>query len=146
MTGRLIFVTLLSFVVSLGLPQFAFAADTSAIPGHQRLVLQVSDRDTGTWNQALNVARNVQQEFGAKNVEIELVVYGLGIGMLKMESVVGTRIADAMAAGVKVVACTNTMTAQKLTQQDMLPNIGYVKTGVVELMQRQQQGWTYIRP
>lgn len=146
MTRRLMVVTLLSFMASVALPQFAFATDASATPGHQRLILQVSDSDTGTWNQSLNVAKNVQQEFGAKNVEIELVVYGLGIGMLKMESPVGTRIAEAMAAGVKVVACTNTMTGQKLTQQDMLPNIGYVKAGVVELMKKQQQGWTYIRP
>lgn len=146
MNVRWMFVTLLSFVVSVGLPQFASATDASASPAHQKLILQVSDRDPGTWNQSLNVAKNVQQEFGAKNVEIELVVYGLGIGMLKLESPVGSRIAEAMASGVKVVACTNTMTGQKLTQQDMLPNIGYVKAGVVELMAKQQQGWTYIRP
>ena len=24
--------------------------------------------------------------------------------------------------------------------------IGYVKAGVVELMQKQQQGWAYVRP
>jgi uncharacterized protein len=146
MNVRPLFLTLLSLIVSTGLPQPAFAADASAAPAHQKLILQVSDGNAGTWNQSLNVARNVQQEFGAKNVEIELVVYGLGIGMLKMDSPLGTRVAEAMAAGVKVVACTNTMTGQKLTQQDMLPDIGYVKSGVAELMRRQQQGWVYIRP
>ena len=29
---------------------------------------------------------------------------------------------------------------------DMLSGIGYVPAGVVTLMQRQQQGWAYIRP
>jgi len=38
------------------------------------------------------------------------------------------------------------MRAQKLTQADMLPRIGYVPAGVVELMKRQQQGWAYLRP
>ena len=33
-----------------------------------------------------------------------------------------------------------------LTYADMLPNIGYVPAGVVELMQKQQQGFAYIRP
>jgi len=28
----------------------------------------------------------------------------------------------------------------------MLPAIGYVGAGVVEIMQRQQQGWSYLRP
>jgi intracellular sulfur oxidation DsrE/DsrF family protein len=66
--------------------------------------------------------------------------------MLKADSVVGNRIDEAMAAGVKVVACENTMRGQKLTQADMLPKVGYVPAGVVEIMQRQQQGWAYIRP
>jgi intracellular sulfur oxidation DsrE/DsrF family protein len=28
----------------------------------------------------------------------------------------------------------------------MLPKIGYVDAGVVQLMKRQQEGWAYIRP
>ena len=51
-----------------------------------------------------------------------------------------------MASGVAVVACENTMRNQKLSKDDMLPKIGYVQAGVVELMQKQQQGWAYIRP
>jgi hypothetical protein len=60
--------------------------------------------------------------------------------MLKVESVAGNRVADAMAADVNVVACENTLQAQKLTRADMLPKIDYVPAGVVELMQKQQQG------
>ena len=150
MNVRLMFVTLLSFVISVGLPQLAAAdvtpaAAKSAKPQH-KVVFQVSDNDPAKWNLALNNAKNVQQDLGENSVDIEIVAYGPGIGMLKLESPVGTRIAEAMAAGVNVVACTNTMTGQKLTQQDMLPNIGYVKAGVVELMEKQQQGWAYIRP
>jgi len=66
--------------------------------------------------------------------------------MLKADSVVGNRVDEAIAAGVKVVACENTMRAQKLTQTDMLNKISYVQAGVVEIMQKQQQGWAYIRP
>ena len=45
-----------------------------------------------------------------------------------------------------LVACENTMKGQKLTQPDMLKGIGYVPAGVVEIMQKQQQGWAYLRP
>ena len=38
------------------------------------------------------------------------------------------------------------MKAQKLAYDDMLPAIGYVPAGVVELMQKQQEGYAYIRP
>ena len=38
------------------------------------------------------------------------------------------------------------MTGQKLTKADMLNGIGYVRAGVVELMQKQKEGYAYIRP
>ena len=66
--------------------------------------------------------------------------------MLKADSIVSNRVDEAITAGVKVVACENTMRNQKLTQADMLNKISYVQAGVVEIMQKQQQGWAYIRP
>ena len=111
-----------------------------------RVVMQVSDNDPAKWNLALNNARNLQSDLGAANVEIEIVAYGPGIGMLKAESVVGNRIAEAVGNGVKVSACENTMRGQKLAKTDMLDGIAYVPAGVVEIMQRQQQGWAYLRP
>ncbi|MDP1682185.1 MAG: DsrE family protein [Burkholderiales bacterium] len=112
----------------------------------QKVIFQVSDADPKKWNLALNNAKNVQTDLGKENVEIEIVAYGPGIGMLKLDSEVGNRITEAAGSGVKVVACENTMKGQKLTKDDMLANIGYVKAGVVELMQKQQQGYAYIRP
>lgn len=112
----------------------------------QRVVFQVSDNDRGKWNLVLNNAKNVQADLGAEATEVEVVVYGPGIGMLKSDSPVARRIASALKDGVKVVACENTLAAQKLTHADMLPDIGYVPAGVVELMQKQQQGYAYIRP
>jgi intracellular sulfur oxidation DsrE/DsrF family protein len=127
----------------------AGAACAQGQPGaaqKSRVVIQVSDAEPAKWNLALNNARNIQTDLGAANVDIEVVAYGPGIGMLKADSVVGNRVDEAGQAGVKVVACENTMRAQKLTHADMLNGISYVPAGVVELMQRQQQGWAYIRP
>jgi len=122
----------------------ALAADSAA--ARQKVVFQVSDADPGKWNLTLNNARNVQQDLGAANVDIEVVAYGPGLGMIRLESPVGNRVKEAMTAGVKVVACENTMTNMKLTKNDMLPSLGYVPAGVVELMQRQREGYAYIRP
>jgi intracellular sulfur oxidation DsrE/DsrF family protein len=124
----------------------ALAPSALAQLAENRVVIQVSDADTGKWNLALNNARNLQTDLGAKNVDIEIVAYGPGIGMLKADSVVGNRIGEALASGVKVVACENTMKGQKLVKDDMLNGIGYVGAGVVEIMRRQQEHWTYLRP
>ena len=108
--------------------------------------MQVSDNDPAKWNLALNNAKNIQADLGASNVDIEIVAYGPGINMLKADSVVGNRVGEAIGAGVKVVACENTMRNQKLAKDDMLPEGRLRQAGVVELMQKQQQGWAYIRP
>jgi intracellular sulfur oxidation DsrE/DsrF family protein len=74
-----------------------------------KLVIQVSDADPAKWSLALNNAKNVQEELGAKNVEIEIVAYGPGIGMLKKDAVTSGRVEEASLAGIKVVACENTI-------------------------------------
>jgi uncharacterized protein len=123
-------------------------AIAQAQPTSQRskVVIQVSDGDQSKWNLALNNARNIQTDLGAANVDIEIVAYGPGIRMLKLDSPVANRVDEANAAGVKVMACENTMKGQKLARSDMLGSVGYVNAGVVEIMQRQQQGWSYLRP
>jgi len=137
---------LLRAAAALGLAAAVSAALAQPAATRNRVVIQVSDNDPAKWNLALNNARNLQADLGASNVDVEIVAYGPGIGMLKSDSVVGTRIAEALGAGVKVVACDNTMRGQKLGKDDMLAGVGYVGAGVVEIMQRQQQGWAYLRP
>ena len=126
----------------------AARAESASATGQkrQKIVIQVSDNDPAKWNLALNNAKNLQEDVGAANVDIEIVVYGPGIGMLKLESPAGSRVADAMTAHVKVTACENTMRGQKLTRDDMLTAISYVPAGVTEIMRKQSEGWAYLRP
>jgi intracellular sulfur oxidation DsrE/DsrF family protein len=144
---------------ALALPLSALAADepkkpvaaqkkkpAAIMPQKERVVIQVSDADPQKWNLALNNVKNVQMDLGADKTEIEIVAYGPGIGMLKADALVANRIEEAVASGVKVVACENTMRNLKISRDDMHKNIEYVPAGVVQLMRRQQQGYAYIRP
>lgn len=121
------------------------ATRAQAQAARNRALFQVTDNDPARWNLILNNMINLKEAVGGEGVEIELVAYGPGIGMLKAESPVKHRIADALKSGVHVNACQNSMTNAKLTPADMAPDIGYVPSGVVEVMKKQQQGWAYIR-
>ena len=112
----------------------------------QKVIFQVSDNDPAKWSLALNNARNVQQDLGKNNVEIEIVAYGPGLGMLKAESKVADRLAQALDDNVGLLACENTMTNTKVSRNDMYGGIAYVKAGVTHIMKRQREGWAYIRP
>jgi len=133
-------------VMALGASIAVAATAQTASVAKSKLVLQVSDADPARWGLALNNAKNVQQELGAGKVDIEIVAYGPGIGMLKSEAPTANRITEAVQSGIKVVACENTMTTQKLTKADMHTAIGYAPSGVVQIMKRQGEGYAYVRP
>jgi intracellular sulfur oxidation DsrE/DsrF family protein len=131
------------FFLSVFLSLLAFSAIGQQ---KQRVVIQVSDADPAKWTLALNNARNVQQDLGKDNVQIEIVAYGPGLAMLKAESKVADRLAAALDGNIGLLACENTMTYTKTSRAEMYAGISYVKAGVTHIMKRQSEGWAYIRP
>ncbi len=113
---------------------------------HYNVVLQVSDADPAKWNLTLNNARNIQTDLGKGNVDVEIVAYGPGLAMLRSESKVAGRLAEALDNNVGLLACENTMRNTKVQKSDMYSGIAYVDAGVVHIMKRQREGWAYVRP
>lgn len=133
-----------------GVPSISLGADMKPAAqmsqASKKVVIQVSDADPKKWALALNNAENVQEDLGKENVDVEIVAYGPGLAMLKLESDAGNQVKKALGNGVKVVACENTMRKQKISRDDLLPNLAFAKAGVVELMAKQAEGYAYIRP
>ncbi|MDP2825403.1 MAG: DsrE family protein [Sulfuritalea sp.] len=130
-------------------PATVRAVETASVAGSpatmkNRIVFQVNEDDSRKWNTILANVNNVQEELGRADVTV--VVIGPGLGMLKADALTANRVQDAMAAGVRFVACGNSMTAQHLTKDDMIDGIAYAKAGYVEVMRLQQLGYAYIRP
>ena len=61
-----------------------------------RVVFHVTENNPQKWNIVLNNAGNVQENLGRDNVTIEIVTHGPGIDMLKAESKVAPRLAQAL--------------------------------------------------
>ena len=130
-------------------PVAAVAADVAAKAGSKaatkpRVVFQVNEDDSRKWNTILANIGNVQEELG--RVDITVVAIGAGLGMLKADALTANGVQDAMSAGVRFVACGNSMQSMHLSKDDMIDGIAYTKAGYVELMRLQQQGWSYLRP
>lgn len=121
------------------------AAPASAKPGTYKAVFQVSDNDPKKWHLTLGNVTALQQDLGAANVTVEIVVYGPGINMLKAGSEVAAKVLETQEANVAVLACQNSMRGNHLTPEDMLPKVGYVSSGVGELVKRQTEGYACIR-
>ena len=117
-------------------------------PAKERIVLQVSDGDPRTWNQAMNVVGNLKRNYAKRGVEseIQVVAFGQGIQMLKDDAVVANRVRETMKGGAQMVACENSMGVFKLTKDMMVDNISYSETGVIYIIEKQREGWSVIRP
>ena len=124
--------------------QTAAPAAGAAVPKY-RVIMQVSNAEPRGWHQSLNNAMALTKNAGRANVQIEIVAIGAGIGMLKFNSSEAQSVAAAKSVGVNVIACGETMKALMLEKDDMLPNIGFVPGGLIEVLDRQRHGWQYVK-
>jgi intracellular sulfur oxidation DsrE/DsrF family protein len=127
---------------------------TATTPKTHRLVLQVNSNDPATMNLALNNASNVEQtyrELGEK-VQIEIVAFGPGLHMLRDDTSPVKERLKAMAnksPAISFKACSNTRENMGKVEEKNIPLVAeatLVKSGVVRLIELQEQGWTYVRP
>ena len=130
------------------------AATAPAEAKAHRVVLQVNTNDPATMNLALNNATNVETYYRQKGekVEIEVVTFGPGLHMLRDDtSPVKDRI-KAIAEkspAISFKACGNTqenMGKAEGRAVQLVAQASVVKSGVVRLIELQEQGWTYVRP
>jgi intracellular sulfur oxidation DsrE/DsrF family protein len=142
----------LALVFTLAVPH-AGAVEKAA---QHRLAIQVDRSDPQTMNLALNNAENVVEYYRGKgeSVDVEIVAYGSGLNMLRADtSPVKDRIKHMKDLGfpgkITFSACNNTKQAMEKREGHpiaILPEARIVPSGVVRLMQLEEQGWSYVRP
>jgi len=137
-------------LASLTLVSVASAADTK--PQH-RLLIQVDQNDPAVMNLALNNATNVIEHYRSKGQEVavDVVTYGPGLHMLRADtSPVQDRIKQLKnVATIQFSACNVTrggMEKKEGHSIDIMSDAVLVPSGVIHLMELQEDGWSYIRP
>jgi len=144
-----------------GQPAMAQDGDTKAMQGTpagprvaHHLILQVNTNEAEAMNLALNNATNVAQYYGnlGQKVEIEVITFGPGLHMLRADtSPVKDRIKaiTEKSSSISFKACGNTqdnMAKVESREIPLLPQAAVVKSGVVRVIELQEQGWSYVRP
>jgi intracellular sulfur oxidation DsrE/DsrF family protein len=119
-----------------------------------RLILQVNSNEPAMMNLALNNATNVVQYYKdlGEDVTIDVVTFGPGLHMLRDDtSPVKARIKaiSESTPSISFAACANTRENMSRAESKEVPLISeakIVKSGVVRVMELQEQGWTYVKP
>jgi intracellular sulfur oxidation DsrE/DsrF family protein len=149
---RLIVRLAIAALLSLPLVSGSLAANAKS----HRVSIQVDQNDPQVMNLALNNATNVIEYYRAKNedVDVDIVTYGPGLHMLRDDtSPVKDRIKRlkelVFPDKIQFSACNNTKQGMEKAEGhaiSILSDAAIVPSGVVRLMELQEQGWSYVRP
>ena len=148
------------FLRCLATIAFISVAFTSASPAADakphRVTIQIDQNDPQVMNLVLNNATNVIENYRARNedVEVDIVAYGPGLHMLRADtSPVQDRVKrlkDMVFPGkIQFSACNVTKQGMEKAEGhaiSILADATIVPSGVVHLMELQEQGWSYVRP
>lgn len=132
----------------------ALLAGSVHAAGPHKVVIQVNEADPERLELALNNVANINKYYQDRGEEVmvEVVAYGPGLTMLvDGKSPVAERVVSISQnfENVSFRACGNThakMSQKAGKQVALMPQAQMVDAGVIHLMQRQQEGWSYIRP
>lgn len=145
----LVFTTLFAFVLVV---RPVFAAEELRFPGdpaEHRVVYQFNKADEAYQKAVLFSVGAMLRKYG-DNVDIVVVAIGPGIHILAqhpqrpVSDLIKQRVSSLAEYGVKFHACGNTMKSLHWEAEDMLPFAEVVEVGAADLMELQEQGYSYV--
>lgn len=78
-------------------------------------------------------------------VPVEAVIQGPGVARLAQGSGSGDAVSAAVADGVRVLACGNSLRSAGVPAEGLLPGVEVVPAAIAHLAERQWDGWAYVR-
>lgn len=105
----------------------------------------------------INFSDSEKQKAGLKNITnilkgengstIEVICHGGGIGLLvKDKSDHADAVAQLIKQGVRFAACENTLHEKSIPKESLLPDVTTVPSGAIEIIRKQQEGFSYFKP
>ncbi|HIQ46171.1 MAG TPA: hypothetical protein EYH57_00980 [Sulfurovum sp.] len=139
---------LCALLASSSVAETEFAKPIPAIDNPRKLVFSLPSGDTKEMNRIISTINNVMKYYRPENTEIVVVAYGQGLNALlkKGDKDVRKRIEALMTYDVVFIACGNTMKTLHIDKKDLLDDIEFATAGLVEIIERKLQGYSYTQP
>lgn len=128
----------------------AEASHSASNPKKHRIVYHFNEADPKRASAVLTNIQNHVDVVGWENIDaLELVVHGPGLRPFLAKTIdpeVRGKLERLLAGGLRVGACQITMARQQIKLEDLIEGLAAIPSGVVRVMELQEQGYTYIRP
>jgi intracellular sulfur oxidation DsrE/DsrF family protein len=133
---------LFSFLLVFTLSQTLQAQIVS--DAEHKIIFQLTYGDAGVHQKFIRQLNNILQ--AAPNAKIEVVTHGMGIDLLKLEqNTFEDELLELSKKGIHFVICENTLKQRGMHKNQFLPLAGFVPSAILELVQKQENGWIYIK-
>ncbi|WP_258105520.1 DsrE family protein [Marinoscillum sp. MHG1-6] len=110
-----------------------------------KVVFDVTSPDEKIHQAAMRHVKSMAKAY--PDAQFELVVYSGALDMLlKEKSSVKEEIKEALSNGnVTINVCKMTLARYQLDQSALIDGVGTVPDGILEILQKQAEGWGYIK-
>ncbi|MBK6343960.1 MAG: DsrE family protein [Flavobacteriales bacterium] len=128
------------------IPLLFATASMSAQGGvrQHRIVMQLTSGDTLVHKNLMKQFKNMKE--ASPTLQLEVVCHGPGMDMLMSDrSIVQGKVKEFASQGIVFLACDNTIRERNLDPAKVLPEAGHVKAGIIHIVERQEDGWSYIK-
>jgi len=145
---------LLIAVVLVGMAQTAAAQNkqktftgAEASLDHYKALYMLNSSDEKKISGTLRNIKNALNDPRLKGkVEIELIVFGDGVGVYAKEGPYEEKLKELQNMGVLLAQCENTLRERKIDKSSLFSFISFVPSAAGEIIIRQQQGWAVVHP
>lgn len=109
-----------------------------------KIIFQLTTEDTLAHKALMKQLNNITTV--APDTKIEVVCHGPGLNILVTGiTTVQEKIQQMKKKGVEFVACEFSMSERNVPKDKIIPEAGFVKAGIIEIVTRQEAGWSYIK-
>lgn len=137
------YITIFISLLFLSLENISAQTKKVSKPEH-RIIFQLTSGDTTSHKQLMKQCNNILSV--SPTTQIEVVCHGAGLDMLVSgKTIVEDKINALTEKGVVFNACEFSIKERKVERTSIISKAGFVPAGIIEIVSKQEQGWSYIK-
>jgi intracellular sulfur oxidation DsrE/DsrF family protein len=119
-------------------------AFTFAQNPNYRVVFDMTSKDSVNQQSLLRQLKGISD--GNPDAQLEVVVYGQALGLVMANGAQQAAVSELIGKkNITFKVCGMAMKRQQIESSQLLPGVQVTPDGIYEIIQRQQQGWGYIK-
>ena len=139
------------FFLNFLLAETRFSDPKPTMDNPRKFIFPLSTANEKEISHLIGTTNRVIEAYGSNNCEVVIVCYADGIKTVQKDAVfvdknITKRMKALLLLDVEILACNNTLKSRKIKPSELIDDVGIVEAGVVEIIERQVDGYIYVRP